>query len=418
MLTLILLSPLPYMLSYELNVENTSILSQFDSNKAFGHSAISSLVVTPVSNIIDGDTYDKLEGVKSTDVVTIDGSVYALILSGEGLSVINITIPGSPRHVDSVDTFYGIQDSTDTFDITSSLSSIASVQIDDNMYAILSNSLGFVVLNISNPANGFLNVDNIVYYDHVGANLSDGKFITVKIDGIDYFILSIYDASAVYNTRIRNITYSVNNNDVYSANFYMDNITNIDWGGDIATTKIGNSYILATSIINHQLIIVNLDDLIESMKNNVDGFGSMIDPTIISDDDPGYATLKNATDVTAITIDGSTYALVTAYADNGVQIIDISDPSSPKPVSSVIDGSEFTTLQNPVGITTVTMDNFHYALVASEGDDGVQIIDITNPSLPIAAYAIIDDNDGMYPTLKGAKDVITDNICICHSDCH
>ena len=67
----------------------------------------------------------------------------------------------------------------------------------------------------------------------------------------------------------------------------------------------------------------------------------MIDPTIISDDDPGYATLKNATDVTAITIDGSTYALVTAYADNGVQIIDISDPSSPKPVSSVIDGSEF-----------------------------------------------------------------------------
>ena len=389
-------------------MENMITLSPFDSNKAFGHPATSYLEVSPVSNIVDDNEYDKLMGAKSTSVVTIDGSVYTLIVSDEGLSVINITTPESPSHVDSIRNLSWYRDGElNTVNYTEQpLSSIASIQIDGNTYAILSNNVRFVVLNISNPVNNFLNGSNVVYFDNDGDYLSNGTFTTVKIDNIDYFILLTYNY-ITSDVIIRNMTHSINKHDAFYARFYMNNASSSGWDGDITTTKIGNSYILATSIINDWFIVVNLDDQINHLKNNNDST-SVINPTIISDSDPGYGILKNATDVTAITIDGSTYALITAYADNGVQIIDISDPSSLKPISSIIDGSEFTTLHNPTGIATVTMDNFHYALVASEGDDGVQIINITNPSSPIAVSAIIDD--GVYQTLGGAKDVITTEI--------
>ena len=52
----------------------------------------------------------------------------------------------------------------------------------------------------------------------------------------------------------------------------------------------------------------------------------------------GFDALDGASDIETVKIGGNTYALVASWADNALQIIDVTDPSSPLPVSSVFDG--------------------------------------------------------------------------------
>ena len=76
-------------------------------------------------------------------------------------------------------------------------------------------------------------------------------------------------------------------------------------------------------------------------------------PTANVTDEEYYPTLGGAQGITTVMIGENTYALVTAAADYGVQIIDITDPSNSKAVASVTDGETYPTLDNPTGIATV-----------------------------------------------------------------
>ena len=124
--------------------------------------------------------------------------------------------------------------------------------------------------------------------------------------------------------------------------------------------------------------------------------------------------MRHPTSIATVTIGSSTYALVTSGStdssdkiaflpspesdiktrDDGVQIIDITNPNSPTPVSSITDGVDgYTELRGASSITTTTIGSSTYALVASEDDSGVQIIDITDPTDPIALSAATDGQD-------------------------
>ena len=108
------------------------------------------------------------------------------------------------------------------------------------------------------------------------------------------------------------------------------------------------------------------------------------------------------------TIGDSHYALVGAYLDDGVQIIDITDPTTPSPVAALTDGvGGFNTLDSPRGITTHTIGNKHYALVAARFDYGVQIIDITDPAMPLAAAAV---TNGSTYQLDGPINITTHTV--------
>ena len=63
-------------------------------------------------------------------------------------------------------------------------------------------------------------------------------------------------------------------------------------------------------------------------------------------------------------------------SDNGVQIINIDDPYNPTNVSSITDGTRYPTLNGSISITTATIGGSTYALVAAWNDNGVQIINI------------------------------------------
>ena len=115
---------------------------------------------------------------------------------------------------------------------------------------------------------------------------------------------------------------------------------------------------------------------------------SPVEIKTISNGTGGYTKMRHPTSIATVTIGSSTYALVTSGStdssdkiaflpppesdiktrDDGVQIIDITNPNSPTPVSSITDGVDgYTELRGAFSITTTTIGSSTYALVASSG---------------------------------------------------
>ena len=143
----------------------------------------------------------------------------------------------------------------------------------------------------------------------------------------------------------------------------------------ITTATIENStYALVASFGDHGVQIINITD-----PYNPINASSITDGT-------QYPTLNSSTSITTAIIGGSTYALVTSY----YQIINITDPYNPTNASSITDGTRYPTLYGATSITTATIGGSTYALVASIRDDGIQIIDITDPYNPTNTSSITD----------------------------
>ena len=165
---------------------------------------------------------------------------------------------------------------------------------------------------------------------------------------------------------------------------------------EVAYTVIdGFTYVISTSRYDDRVLIINISN--PSLPSLV---------TYVADG-ANYTELEDPFHVTTVTIDSSTYALVAAFDDDGVQIIDITDPSNPTPVSAITDGEGgYTELDGAYDITTVTIDSLTFALVTAFNDNGIQIIDITDPSNPTPVFAITD-GEGGYTELDGAHTITT-----------
>ena len=77
------------------------------------------------------------------------------------------------------------------------------------------------------------------------------------------------------------------------------------------------------------------------------------------------------------------YALIASDRDDSVQIINITDPYNPTNASSITDGTRYPELGGANSITTVTIEGSTYALVTAPTDNGVQIIRLYSPLLSI-----------------------------------
>ena len=75
------------------------------------------------------------------------------------------------------------------------------------------------------------------------------------------------------------------------------------------------------------------------------------------------------------------YAMV--QGSDGFQIVNLTDPTDPRLLDHVADGTGgFETLLNAFGSDTAKIGERLYAIIASELDDGIQIVDITDPADP------------------------------------
>ena len=118
-------------------------------------------------------------------------------------------------------------------------------------------------------------------------------------------------------------------------------------------------------------------------------------------------------DVAITTIGGSTYAVVTGYNADGIEIFDISDPTTPTSKAKLKDGTDTGActaangekcLDGPVDVEIATIGSSTYAVVAGSLDDGIEIIDISDPTSPSSTGRITDRDDSARE-LEGANGV-------------
>jgi hypothetical protein len=118
----------------------------------------------------------------------------------------------------------------------------------------------------------------------------------------------------------------------------------------------------------------------------------------------GFTELNDAYGVDTFTIGSSTYAIVASFTDDGVQIIDISDPTAIVAKDTATDGDTFTELEGAWGVDTFTIGSSTYAIVVTYTDNGVQIIDISDPTAIVAKDAETDGVNG-FTELDTPEDV-------------
>ena len=103
--------------------------------------------------------------------------------------------------------------------------------------------------------------------------------------------------------------------------------------------------------------------------------------------------LNGAEDVAIYTVGGRTYAVVTGNTDDGIQIVDITDPHNISPAGQLEDDHSLL-LDNPRGVAVHTIGDRHYAVVASSGDHGILVVDVTDPHNPVPKASVGDGQNG------------------------
>ena len=291
----------------------------------------------PVSGTVDGvGGFDELDGAWDVATAKIEGRTYAVVAStiDDGLEIIDITNPWVPVSVASV------TDGVGGFDELDGASGIDIAQMKGRTYAVVASVLddGVQIVEITHP-----------WAPVPVAGIGDGE------DGFD-----LLDG-------VRNI--------------------GIAYVGD-------QTYALALSPLDSGVQIIDITDP-----------WAPVPAAAIIDGEGGFTELAGAKDVVVVEIDGITYALVASYQDSGVQIIDLSDPENPTPAAGIADGvGGYTEMGGAAGICLAQVEGKTYAVVSGYRDDGVQIVDITDPQNPTPAAGIADGVGG-FTELDGARGV-------------
>lgn len=164
----------------------------------------------------------------------------------------------------------------------------------------------------------------------------------------------------------------------------------------VITTESGSTYALVASYLDNAVQVIDVTDPtapvpVASIRNGEGGFEALAGPF----------------DIEVVTASGATYALVVGWSDGTVQVIDMSDPSSPVPVAAILDGvGGFEELATAISIAIVDTQDGTYALVASPTDHAIQVIDVTDPAAPSPVGVIADGDDG-FDGLAGASSMAT-----------
>lgn len=118
-------------------------------------------------------------------------------------------------------------------------------------------------------------------------------------------------------------------------------------------------------------------------------------PTLfMRDGQYGFEAISDPLDIEAAIIDDSAYILVGSYYENAVQIVDVTDPLSPVPTAAIFDGEDGFRLGGPQDIRVAHIGGETFAVVATAYDNGLTIVDITDPHSPSLVSLVTDNHDG------------------------
>ena len=189
-----------------------------------------------------------------------------------------------------------------------------------------------------------------------------------------YAAVAAYDSHGV---QIINITNPLN---ITAAGSITGGITTILGNSSVITIfeSDGHTYAAVAAIFGAAVQILNITN--PSIITAADSITD--DSRLVFNGPQGIATFESG---------GRTYAAVTGNRDDGVQILDVTDPYDITAAGSITDGgSDVLELGGPRGITTFESAGRTYAAVTGNRDDSVQILDVTDPYDITAADSITD----------------------------
>ena len=335
----------------------------------------------------NGGTFAMLEGASDVATFTIGSSTYAIVASDtdDGVQIIDISDPTDIAATDSM---------TDTGSLElNGARGVDVFTIGSSTYAIVTgyHDNGVQIIDISDPA-AIVATDSMDNGD-AGTMLKGATDVaTFVIGSSTYAIVAAETQGNLGGVQIIDIS------DVDTL-VAKDNLKHADppklkgaRGVDVFT--IGSS--------TYAIVASNLSDSVQVL--DISDVDNIVTKDNLNKDEP--AELNGARDVATFVIGSSTYAIVASRDDNGVQIIDISDVDTLVAKGSMDDTDGSLMLDNARGVDVFTIDSSTYAIVAGYGDDGVQIIDISDVDNIVAVDAETDGVNG-FTVLDAAGDVET-----------
>ena len=276
-------------------------------------------------------------------------------------------------------------------------SDITTFESGGHTYAVVASysDYGVQILNITNPAN--ITAASSIPYDP-NLELRGAYGITTFESGVHTYAAVAAEFSD--GVQILNITDPLR---IAPASSITDDSTNTDDlelnGARGITTFVsgGHTYVAVAAYRDDGVQILNVTD-----PPNITPAGRITDDGTNTDD----LELNGAQGITTFESGGHTYVAVAAYDDDGVQILNVTDPPNITPAGRITDDGTNTDdleLNGARGITTFVSGGHTYVAVAAYHDDGVQILNVTDPP-NITPAGSIDIN-----TLKinGAQDITT-----------
>jgi len=350
---------------------------------------------THVGSIFDDETTELNGG---WNVYVSGPYAYVAGAIDNGVSIINISDPTNPieiGHINNSDT--GHLESPRDIYISGKYAYVTSLVSDT-----------VSIIDISDPTNpveaGFIQDDNQggLGQELDGAYTLDivGKYayVTAHNDhGIEILELPGLDSPTANIGDIATSSINVWDNANIHNNLYIDGGLNIGPGG--LYVDAGNGIATDSDFIVLGEIGLGTTTTYDYLLVN-DSKGIEINPK--NPIEIGYLTNADAEFNTpgGIYVSGK-YAYVTSEDNNSMSIIDISDPANPVEVSYINDdfnGGPASYMSSPRAVHVAGK----YAYVACNYDDGLTIIDISNPSNPVEVGNI---NNAEEPTMARLVDV-------------
>ena len=336
----------------------------------------------PVSAVFDDtDGFTALSGLRDVEVFGIDGRTYAIevALLEDGIQIMDVTDPSAPIPVSAV------FDDTDGFTALSGPRDVGVFERDGSTYAIVTAYFdgGVQIMDVTDPSAP-IPVSTLYYDTGDPSTLQHPMDVEVfERNGRTYAIGDAYFDGGVQIMDVTDPSAPIPVSAVFDD---TDGFISLDCPMDVEVFGMdGNTY---AAVVAH-LEGVQIMDVTDP--------SAPIPVSAVFDDTDGFTALSGPRDMEVFGIDGRTYAIVTSNTKDGIQIMDITDPSAPIPVSAVFDDTDgFISLDHPMDVEVFERNGRTYAIVASDHDDGIQIMDITDPSAPIPVSAVFDDTDGFH----------------------
>ena len=342
----------------------------------------------PASSVFD-DTggFDTLGGAVDVKIVSTDNGVYAAVTSynePDGIQIVNITDPFNPGPVSSV------RDGSGGFDTLGNPYGVDIATINGRIYAVVGSGWpdhGVQIIDMTDPLN-----------PGPVSSVRDGSGGFEALGGAnDVDILMIHDqtfavvASEHDGVQIMDITNPFNPTPVASIVDNTGGFNDMYGSIDVETVMMQDRAYVVVAVGDDD---ENRPDISDNSVHIIDITepGTPILTASIHDGTRGFEALNRPFSIGIMTTEDATYAVVAAQRDNAVQIINITDPFNPVPVSSAFDGiGGFEALGGANDVKIATIHGRTYAMVSSGADDGVQVIDITNPAHPKPVVAIFNE---------------------------